>query len=222
MYSHEQLIEFHNEVRVIKEHMWYEHKEPDLYPILVVRWRDMEMQSLDVAGAGAVIERVRAWAIKQHPDSWVSQAEMGTPLVIFCCLAALQDGVQMPGVEQMPAPGAPMESIWLACEGYGLEGKDEDIPLEGIKHGDLKRDYMTNPESKVLERLTTYQVETSSTGLAEWGRVTSSFHKDDGGLIVWHDHHVDTSETADETLMEGSYDKLLDIMMPHVTREKLA
>ena len=81
---------------------------------------------------------------------------------------------------------------------------------------------MTNPESKVLERLTTYQVETSSTGLAEWARITSSFHKDDGGRIVWHEPHVDTSETADEALREGSYDKLLDIMTPYVTREKLA
>jgi hypothetical protein len=113
-----------------------------------------------------------------------------------------------------------MEPIWLACEGYGLEGQDEELP-ENIKHGDLKRDYQTNPESKVLERLTTYQVETSSTGLAEWGRITSSFHKDDGGLIVWHEPHVDMSETADVELLEGSYDKLLDLMMPHVTRENL-
>jgi hypothetical protein len=219
VYSHEQLIEFHVEARAIKEHWWYEHQEPDMYPILTVRWRDMKPQSVDVAGIGNIVQRVRTWAIRDHKDSWVAQAEMGTPLVVFCCLAALDDGVQVPDIEEMPPKGTPIEGLWLATEGYGLE-IDDEATAYATKHGDLKHDYETNPESKVLERLTTYQVETSSTGLAEWGRVTSSFHKDDGGKIVWHEPHVDTSEAWTEG--EDGYDKLLAIMIPHVTREKLA
>jgi hypothetical protein len=145
--------------------------------------------------------------------------------VLWSCLGAISDGVQLPGIEHTPPRGTPIEGIWLACEGYSLEGHDDDeqglseAELEKYRRGDLQHDYETNPESKVLERLTTYQVETSSTGLAEWGRVTSSFHKDDGGLIVWHKPLV---QTSDEEVPEGGFDRLLEIMCPHVTREKLA
>ena len=225
MLSQEHLIEFHNEARTIKEHYWYEHHEPDLYPLLVVRWRDMQPQAIDVQGVGNIIERLRGWAIRQNKSGWLTQAEMSTPLVVFCCLAALSDGVPLPDIGQMPVKGTPIEGIQLACEGYGLETDDERWLAEHA-HGDLKRDYETNPDSKVLERLTTYLVETSSTGLAEWARVTSSFHKDDGGRIVWHEPHVSTSEDthlSSHPAAEGDgYDKLLDIMIPHVTREKLA
>jgi len=219
MYSREQLIEFHNELRQVKEHMWYDHKEPDLYPILVVRWRDMPSQAVNVPLVGSMVQVVREHAIANMPEHWAAQVEMGAPLVLWACLGALEDGVLLPGIGEMPAKGTPMESIWLGVEGYGLEG-DSEMDLNEIQRGDLKRDYQDNPESKVLERLTTYQVETSSTGLAEWARVTSAFHKDDGGRIVWHEPHIDTSEST--TLTEGSYDKLLDIMVPCVTREKLA
>jgi len=218
MYSHEQLIEFHNEARRIKEHIWYEHQEPDLYPILVIRWRDMQPQSVNVPEVGSLVERSRELAQKIKPDSWINQVEMGAPLVLWACLNSLKDGVHLPGIDNYPPEGTPMESIWLACEGYSLEELSDEEAAQ-YAHGDLKEDYETNPASKVLERLTTYQVETSSTGLAEWGRVTSAFHKDDGGRLIWHEARVDTSE--DDPPSDG-FDRLLDIMLPHVTREKLA
>lgn len=218
MYSTEQLIEFHDEVRVIKEHVWYEHKEPDLYPILIIRWRDMEPQSVDVARIGAMIETTRDLAIEKGIDSWVTKVEMSAPLVLWSCLAAARDGVHLPGIEDNPPKGHPIEAVWLAAEGYSLEG-DQSM-MDSHQRGDLKRDYETNPASKVLERLTTYQVETGPLGTAEWGRVTSSFHKDDGGRIVWHEHLVNTSENF--KMPEDGEDKLLDIMIPHVTRERLA
>jgi hypothetical protein len=218
MYSHEQLIEFHDEARRIKEHWWYKHKEPDLYPILVVRWRDMQPQSVDVQKVGSLIEKFRDLAMGLHLDSWITKMEFSAPLVLWSCLSAAADGVQMPGIEHTPPKGTPMEGIWLACEGYSLESVDDEEAAQ-IVRGDWKRDYQTNPESKVLEQLMTYQVETSSTGLPEWGRVTSAFHKGDGGVIVWHEPRVDTS---DDEMPEGGFDHLLEIMTPHVTREKLA
>ena len=226
MYSREMLIEFHNEIRTAKEHMWYDHKEPDLYPILVIRWRDMEPQTVNVPLMGSLVETVKEHAEQMGVDNWVTRIPMSAPLVLWSALGAASDGVSIPGIEHTPPASTPIESIWLACEGYGLEGDDggdgntNDPPLQ---HGDLKADYENNPDSKVLERLTTYQVETGPLGTAEWGRVTSAFHKDDGGRIVWHDHIVCSSEAGiGEPLLEGSFDHLLDIMIPHVTREKLA
>lgn len=217
MYSHEQLIEFHEQIRTVKEHLWYDHQEPDMPPILTVRWRDMEPQSVNVLLVGGMIEvlheQMRARGIKSR----INDVPMGAPLVLWSCLGAMADGVQLPGVDETPPKGTPMESIWMACEGYGLESNDE-AEMANVQRDDLKKDFETNPESTVLETLTTYQVETSSTGLAEWGRVTSLFHKDDGGRIVWHEPMVHTSE--DEVPDQG-FDNLLDIMTPHVTREKL-
>lgn len=218
MYSEEQLIEFHNEARTIKEHMWYEHKEPDLYPILVIRWRDMPAQGIDVKKIGSLIETSRDLAIAAGVDTWLTRIPMSAPLVLWSCLAAIHDGVHLPGIEDNPEKGHPIESIWLACEGYSAEDLTDE-EAANIQRGDLQHDYETNPASKVLERLTTYQVETSSTGLAEWGRVTSAFHKDDGGRIVWHEPLIHTSEDTD--MPADGYDKLLEIMCPHVTRENL-
>lgn len=216
MYSQEQLIEFHNEIRSVKEHMWYDHKDPDLYPILVVRWRDMDMQAVNVPAMGTLIETAREAAKARGVHNWLIDTDMSAPLVLWSCLGALSDGVAIPGVERVPPKGTPLEAIWLACEGYGLEATDEE--MEAHERGDLKADYENNPDSKVFERLTTYQVETSSTGLAEWARVTSAFHKDDGGRIVWHEPLISTSE---EEQPEGGFDRLLEIMCPHVTRENL-
>ena len=218
MYSHDQLIEFHVEAQQIKEHQWYEHGEPDMYPMLVVRWRDMMPQSVDAARVGGIIEQLRDWALREKADTWLTRIEMNAPLIVYSCLAALKDNVPLPGLDHMPPDDTPMESVWLAVEGYSFEGSEAEADEVQRQRGDLERDYKTNPASKVLERLTTYQVETSSTGLAEWGRVTSAFHKDDGGRIVWHEPYVDSSDEPPE----GGFDRLLEIMIPHVTREKLA
>ena len=43
--------------------------------------------------AAEIDDFFRNWAIKQKAETWVTKADMGTPLVIFCCLAALHDGV---------------------------------------------------------------------------------------------------------------------------------
>lgn len=224
MYSHEQLVEFHEEIRTVKEHMWYDHQLPDLYPILAIRWRDMPPQSVDVPRIGSVIEASRDMMIARGMDTWLTRTEMSAPLVLWSCLAAIADGVHLPGIDDNPPKGTPIEGIWLACEGYGLEADDADpsVNIDEIVRGDLQRDYETNPESKVYERLTTYQVETGSTGLGEWGRVTSGFHKDDGGRIVWHEPIVNTSDDTDLPSDRDGYDRLLDIMLPYVTREKLA
>lgn len=226
MYSREQLIEFHDEIRTAKEHMWYKHKEPDLYPILSIRWRDMEPQSINVPLMGTLVEGVRDFAVKQGVHNWITDTPMNAALVLWACVGAADDGILLPGIEQMPPKGTPMEGIWLACEGYGYETEDLE-EAAGVKHGNLKEDYENNPDSKVYERLTTYQVETGPLGTAEWGRVTSAFHKDDGGRIVWHEHIIHSS---DDTAMDndwlhddgGGFDRLLAIMCPHVTREKLA
>ena len=224
MYSREKLIEFHVEARQIKEHHWYEHHEPDMLPMLVVRWRDMQPQSIDVGTVGGMIERLKDWAESTHRETWLTETEMSAPLVIFACLGAANDGVHLPGVAQMPEKGTPIESIWLAVEGYALEADIDEYAAISRKRGDLERDYKTNPASRVTERLTTYQVETSSTGCAEWARLTSSFHKDDGGKIVWGEPLVNTSE--DTVIGPGpdtdGDDRLLHIMIPYVTREKLA
>lgn len=225
MLSHEQLIEFHSGARQIKEHHWHVHKEPDPPPMLVVRWRDMKPQSIDVAVIGATIEKVREFAKVKRPDSWIVDTQITAPFVIYTCLAALEEGVPLPGIDEMPTQGAPIESIWLAVEGYSIEGDHADeVMSETYMRGDMERDFKTNPASNVIERLTTYLVETSSTGLAEWARVTSAFHKDDGGRIVWHEPLVNTSE--DHVIGPGpdsdGFDRLLNIMIPYVTREKLA
>lgn len=225
MYPYELLIEFHEEARTIKEHQWYEHHEPDPPPMLVVRWRDMAPQSVDFAAVGAMVDKVRNWAIKEHRESWVTDVEMGVPLVLFACLGALEDGVQLMGIDHMPEKGTPIESIWLATEGYSIERTPDeyDADLETYERGDLQHDFKTNPASKVLERLTTYIVETSALGTAEWARITSAFHKDDGGRIVWHDPMINTSEDHTITGPDADgFDRLLNIMIPHVTREKLA
>ena len=225
MHSYEELMEFHTEARVIKEHFWHVHNEPDPAPMLVVRWRDMQPQSIDFGKVGAVTEKVHEFAREQNQGHWLTKVEMSTPFVLFTCLAAIGDGVPLPGIEQMPEPGTPLESIWLAVEGYSIEGEDwDEIEKVHAKRGDMERDFKTNPASKVVERLTTYIVETSALGTAEWARITSAFHKDDGGKIIWHDPIVNTSE---DTVLgpgedEGGMDRLLDIMCPHVTREKLA
>lgn len=225
MLSHEQLIEFHSEARQIKEHHWHVHKEPDPPPMLVVRWRDMDPQAVDFMKVSAVIEGVHEWAEQNNKSHWLARLQMNTPFVLSSCLVALEEGVPIPGVQTMPPEGTPMESIWFAVEGYSIEGDDLDLAeLENYQRGNLERDFKTNPASKVIERLTTYMVETSSTGLAEWARVTSAFHKEDGGKIVWHDPLIHTSEETQLGMGpdKGGIDRLLEIMTPHVTREKLA
>jgi hypothetical protein len=235
MLRDEDLLQMHMEARTIKEHWWYQHQEPDMYPLMAVRWRDMQAQSVQIARVGAMMEEIQEFGRKSGMPTWLDDHEMTTPLVVFTTLAALRDYVHLPGINTMPARGTPIEMIMLAVEGYAFVSSDDD-PIsveeaERVSQIGLDVDYKRNPASKVTERLTTYWVATSALGTAEWGRVTSAFVKDDFGHVVWDEPIINTSENFDlrHATTEGlqldhdsGTDKLLDIMIPHVTRESLA
>jgi hypothetical protein len=157
----------------------------------------------------------RSWGI---PETGPTGA-----VLLGMTLSALADGVALPSSPHSGKPdavqvpkGTPMEHIMFNVEGWASEASEEEA--EQHVRGDLEQDYKTNPQSTVRETMTTYIVQTDPLGQAEWQRATSMFHKDDGGVIVWHDVRIDDSEDG----LHGGIDTLLDVMMPFVTRENLA
>lgn len=233
--KHEIIHEAHAQMRDLKEHWWHHHQEPDPPPALFIKWRDMEVASIDCAAMGGMIHRTwqrfpkllaKTWGI---PDTGPTGA-----LLLYMTLAALQDGVPLPGgpgdgTLVRVEPGTPMEHIMFNVEGWareiatpGAENLDEAIEQAGDvlpERGDMEKDFKENPLSDVRETMTTYIVQTDPLGNAEWMRATSMFHKDDGGVIVWHDAYYDDSENVRP---DDLHDTLINVMQRFVTRESLA
>ena len=234
--NHEMIQEAHTQMRALKEHWWHEHDEPDPPPALFVKWRDMEAVGIDCGSMAAMIHRThekfpmlmqRAWGI---PETGPTGA-----IMLWMCLGALSDGVPLPGgahgghdgLVHPPPKGTPMEHILFNVEGWareiqtpGAETWQEAVEIAGDEipeRGDMEADFKNNPESDVKETMTTYIVQTDPLGNAEWYRAVSMFHKDDGGIIVWHDAYIDDSETP-----TGGFDSLIEVMKKFVQRESLA
>lgn len=215
------VLEIHQEARDIKEHYWYHHNEPDPPPLLSVRWRDGAPLSVDIASAAMMVS-----AMHRHfptmPILGVSVApddEPSEPLVLYVVLNALADGVGIPGIEKPPHKSIPIEEIRFNVEGYAqkVEGADLMTPAE-VAEVHPEHDYKTNPASTVRETMMTYLMVTGPLGTAEWGRATSVFKRGDGGRIEWDEPLVTTSDDQDDSVV---YDRLLQVMAPIVTREKL-
>jgi hypothetical protein len=215
------LLDLHHEARKIKEHWWYHHNEPDPPAMLGVRWRDSEPLYVDVASAAQMVTAIHHFApdmpivgVTIPPDE-----DPREPLIVYVILNALSDGVGVPGIPQPPHNSVPIEEITFNVEGYARkvaipEGATEVV----IPDVNPEVDYRTNPASEVRETMTTYWVLTGPLGTAEWGRISVEFHKGDGGRIEWDEPMVATSDDGADHV---TYDSLLQIMVPVVTRENL-
>lgn len=222
--NHDMIREAHMQMREIKEHWWHHHQEPDPPPALFIKWRDSEVANINCAAMGGMISRVHEKFPMIMEKVWGIPRE--TPitgaLLLYLTLSALADGVPLPGgptadsMVKVPK-GTPMEHIVFNVEGWARSMDDEEA--EQHQRGDLEKDFRENPLSDVRETMTTYIVQTSALGTAEWWRATSMFYKDDGGVVVWEDPHIDDSETYNE---DEGVDTLLHVMKPFVTRESLA
>lgn len=222
MFSREQLIHIHQEIQVFKEHLWYAHDEPDMFPVMTVRWRGQTAnQAVDLGKIGQVIEKV---AKRLPDDHFLNSNTVGDPKWLFkMALVALEDGVRLPGIENYPEPGEPLEAVWCSVEGYSAAAETMEEIHERAGH--LDDEFRNNPASGVRERLTTYIIQTGSTGLAEFARITTGFGKEDGGRIVWDEPRIWSSEPElvdeDERLLKWT-DAIIESISPYVTREALS
>jgi hypothetical protein len=223
----EHLLEVHTEARRIKEHWWHDHQEPDPPPMLCVRWQGQEgmlhyVDTVTVAGMLNFIHRAMPTMPLVGIDVPPGEQPAGSA-ILYISLAALRDGIGLPGVDKPPPKGTPIEEIWLNDEGYTYRDGHRDVEKVTIHdalalhHGDLEADFRTNPMSDVIEEMTTYIVRTDPLGLAEWGRAVSTFYKDDGGVIIWNEPMVTSSDNPPE-----GYDIYLEVMKAFVIREALA
>ena len=212
MYPREFILEHHDAMRAHKEHMWYEHHENDPPPHLAVRWRDMQIQSVNF---GALLFGL--FAVAQNKPAKQQARLTRTDAVLWGVLKMLSTGERYPPeVEPPPKRDTPIESVWFTIEGY------QRIATEGETRqtfrGDLEREYRTNPDSGVYEVMQTYMVETGPLGTAEWARTTSGVHKGDGGRLVWDEPEIVTSDDTESPILQ---DGILEIMTKFVTRENL-
>lgn len=221
MFTREQLIHIHQEIQTFKEHMFYAHDVRDMFPVMVVRWRGQTAnQAVDLGKIGATIEKM---ADRVPDDHWLNSVEVGNPRSLFLmALMAMKDGVRLPGIDDPPAPGEPLEAVWCSVEGYTADA--ETIEEVHQRAGGLAKEFSDNPDSGIRERVTTYIIQTSSTGLAEWARITTNFVIGDGGRIVWDEATIHSSEPdlidESEQLLEW-HDSIIDRISPYVTREAL-
>jgi hypothetical protein len=234
--NHEMIREAHQQMRALKEHWWHEHDEPDPPPALFVKWRDHEVVSINCSLMANMIARTHEKFPLLMEKTWGIPRDMGptSAVMLYMTLGALNDGVPLPsgthnGTEtmvQVPKE-VPMEHILFNVEGWAREistpGSDtleqaiEEAGDQIPERGDMEKDFKNNPESDVKETMTTYIVQTDPLGNAEWYRAVSMFHKDDGGIIVWHDAYIDDSERPNE-----GHDALIEVMKQFVQRESLA
>jgi hypothetical protein len=235
--NHEMIREAHTQMRALKEHWWHEHDEPDPPPCLFVKWRDHEVVGIDCSTMASMIVRTHEKFPKLMERAWgIPETGPTGAIMLWMTLGALADGVPLPGGghsgEQrlvQVEKGTPMEHILFNVEGWGREVETPDATnlaeayeqatAQGAipEHGDMEKDFKENPNSDVKETMTTYIVQTDALGNAEWYRACSMFHKDDGGVIVWHDVRIDDSEEPIEV-----FDPLIEVMKRFVQRESLA
>jgi hypothetical protein len=219
----EALRGLHDQMRVLKEHWWHAHDEPDPPPYLAVRWKGHHPQALDTGTvAGMIIAAHNRFPnVPLHGITIPADDNPSGAALLVLTLSAIKDGVPLPGgghgggdLVRSPGDGAPIDGIIFNIEGWA-KVDPEDGTL--IQHGDLEREFRTDPASTVSEEMTSYVVEANSIGEAEWWRITSMFHKDDGGVIVWGDPYIDSHEQPKDS---ESYDGLIDLMCEFVRREQ--
>lgn len=212
MHPREYIIEQHNMMRAHKEHMWYEHQEPDPPPHLAVRWRDMNMQAINF---GALTRGLAV--VAQGKSAKQRERMLRADAVLWGVLKMVSEGERYPPeITPPPTKDTPIESVWFAIEGYQRSVTEGE--LRQHQRGDLEQDFKTNPNSNVHEILQTYIVETGPLGTAEWSRCTSGVHKDDGGRLVWDEPEIVTSDDTESPILQ---DTTLAIMTSFVTRENL-
>ena len=222
----EHLLDLHMEARNMKEHWWHKHQEPDPPPMLCVRWQgeDVMTRYVDVPATTLIVSTIH----RLMPEVPLVGIELPTgeqpagSAVLYITLSALRDGIGLPGIPD-PPKDTPIEEVWLNDEGYTYrDGRKETEMVTihdalALHHGDLEADFRTNPMSDVIEEMTTYIVRTDPLGLAEWGRAVSTFFKDDGGVIVWNEPDVISSDDP-----PSGYDIYLEVMKHFVIREALS
>jgi hypothetical protein len=223
----EHLLEVHMEARRIKEHWWHHHQEPDPPPMLCVRWQGQTemLHYVDTVMVARMLDHIHQLAptIPMAGINIPPGEQLAGSATLYISLSALRDGVALPGIEKLPPKGTPIEEIWLNDEGYTYRDGHKDVELVTIHdalalhHGDLEADFRSNPLSDVIEEMTTYIVRTDPLGLAEWGRAVSTFYKDDGGVIIWNEPMVVSSDDPPE-----GFDIYLEVMKHFVVREALA
>lgn len=227
--NHEMIQDAHAQMRTLKEHWWHDHDEPDPPPALFVKWRDFEVVGINCSAMAHMIQRTHEKFPVLMEKAWGIPRDTGPTgaILLWMTLGALSDGVPLPGCDHPPPKGTPMEHILFNVEGWAREiitpgAKNLEQALEQAadelpERGDMEKDFKENPESDVRETMTTYIVQTDPLGNAEWYRAVSMFHKDDGGVIVWHDAYYDDSENPTQ-----GFDSLIEVMKKFVQRENLA
>ena len=222
----EHLLNLHMEARTMKEHWWHEHQEPDPPPMLCVRWQGEQAMAryVNVPETSLIVNTIH----RLMPDTPLVGIELprdempAGSAVLYITLSALRDGIGLPGIPD-PPKDVPIEEVWLNDEGYTYRDGRKEVEMVTIHdalalhHGDLEADFRTNPMSDVIEEMTTYIVRTDPLGLAEWGRAVSTFFKDDGGVIVWNEPTVISSDDP-----PPGYDIYLEVMKHFVIREALS
>jgi hypothetical protein len=225
MYSDEQLLEIHKSITDHKQHLVVHHGEYDMPPIMVITWEgDTRRYQIDIV---KILNGLHAAAVERGLTDQQKEGLFATPYVVSGILASITtDKGEAPpppmatgGRRERPIPvpeDKPLASVWVALEQYTLPIADVD---EAVKmSGNLQEDFETNPDSKVVEVVATYIVETDACGLAEWYRVTTPHVRVEGGGLHWHDTLIQRS--SDEKANHN--DSLLNAIIPYLNRESLA
>jgi hypothetical protein len=218
MYPNEYLQEIHQVMLNHKEHLVVAHGEYNMAPVLALRWRDHIMEQVDIE---TCIVKLHG-ALAGLPDEMLREVLSTGRVVhgVMEMIATKQWGIFPSVAEGMKeVPDVPLEGIWLTLEQFH-DPVGVDDPAELPKRGDLQVDFETNPESKVLEAITTYVIETGSDGLGEWARLTTCHRKVEGGGVEWLDTEIRRGDT--DPIVEPECDWMIELLTGYVTRESLA
>jgi hypothetical protein len=206
----EQVHELHRQGKRHKEHLMDDHGERNMQP-------HCELLFLDHGALDILLEEFG----EMVPEA----IQQNVPLLTSSCLLLMhqiwsgelseQFADLGKGWTDLPDRDDTLVAVCFSGDGYVMMAADGTPE----KRGDIKRDFETNPDSKVTEALTTTVVRRNSVGW-EWGTVISPYVVTDGGHLAWlADRDIETSgDESDE--MQGELLQVLIAAARHYGGER--
>lgn len=193
--NQDKIEHIHDHFRWLKESMWNEHGVLDLSPhveMLVVKDDDPsfeETHDLNIEEGISVYEKF----LGDH-------GQVTTRTV-------MQAAVMM-AKGHLVELGGRAQVAFIAMDAYMMHHSDEDdaVAHEGFN---MKQDFTNNLHTRVRQEAMTKVYWRDAVGQVSWGSICTEYHVDDGGVLVWHEPRVTSSD--DEDIAVGGF--IHDYMM---------
>jgi hypothetical protein len=218
--------------RWFKEHTWKDIGERDM-PIAAVAYfanaQPMQLPLHDLAG----MLQENVYDKGKKVGEWATSLDAAIHTVLG---AVVNEGVCKNSHGTLSAhpdirlgPRDRLMAVIIAAEvytcppGYGDEvlGVRDQADMEGGEK--LQKDFETNPASEVVETLMTFVIEDDRCGGVDWCFATQSYTLDDGGVIVWDNLLVASSDeeglTRDERQRAVDFHPALRASIPYFNTE---